>query len=320
MESESSQPLVSMLIPSFNHAQYVKACIESIIAQDYRNIELIIIDDGSADCSVEEIERLVPACADRFPRFEFRSRPNKGLAATINEALEWARGKYFAAIASDDLLHPTKTSSLLAHIDPDENIAGVFSGCEYINQTGSVVGRLTPLPAYITFDDIITLKHSVVASSQLLRLKSVKEVGCYLVGLYIEDWYMWLSLTKGGYKLKVVPDILVQYRQHESNISKNALKMFESSKWILGVFKDHPLYMLSMAQIYILAAINFSCISKRQSAGYLIEAVIYKHSIVFTLPFMSGVARLFVPCFVLKTFWRAKAWCHINIIGVRHSW
>lgn len=305
--SELNQPLVSMMIPSFNHGQYVQACIESIIAQDYANIELIIIDDGSTDDSVQKIESMVPACMARFARFEFRSRPNKGLAATINEALEWSRGKYFAAIASDDILYANKTSSLLSHIDREENVAGVFSGCEFIDQAGSVVGRMSPLPAHHTFDDVITQKHVIVAPSQLLRLKLVKEVGCYPVGLYIEDWYMWLALTKGGYKLKVVPGILVQYRQHESNISKNALKMFESRKWILDCFNDHPLYEFAMAQIHILAAIDFSCVAKKRAAGYLIRAVAHNWRIMFTRAFMNGFTRLFVPCFLVKTLARVKS-------------
>lgn len=320
MRSEQSQPLVSMLIPSFNHGLYVQTCIESIIAQDYENIELIIIDDGSMDDSVQKIESMVPACMARFERFEFRSRPNKGLAATINEGLEWSRGKYFAAIASDDLLLTNKTSSLLAHIEAEDDIAGVFSGCEFIDQVGSVVGRMSPMPAYHTFDDVITHKHVIVAPSQLLRLDLVKEVGCYPDGLYIEDWYMWLALTKRGHKLKVVPDQLVKYRRHDSNISRNAIKMFESRKWILDCFKDHPLYDFAMAQIHISAAIDTSCTSKKQSAAYLIGAVTLSPRIVFTPPFVSSFGRLFVPCFIVKALARVKSWLRINMTGARHSW
>lgn len=320
MSSELHQPLVSMLIPSFNHGLYVQASIESIIAQDYGNIELIIIDDGSTDDSVQRIESMVPACMGRFARFEFRSRPNKGLTATINEALEWSSGKYFAALASDDLLLANKTSSLLAHIEAEEDIAGVFSGCEFIDQTGSIVGRLSPKPVYYTFDDVLTRKHVIVAPSQLLRLDQIKEVGGYPVGLYIEDWYMWLALTNDGHKLRVIPDLLVQYRQHESNISKNASKMLESRERILGCFKNHRLYGQAMSKIYISAAIDFSCISKKLSAQHLIEAAAHNRGVVFTCLFMSGFTRLFLPCFFVKALARAKSWFFIHMIGVRNSW
>lgn len=308
MGSKENQALVSMVIPSFNHERYVKACIESVIAQDYPCMELIVIDDGSTDGSVKEIEGMVPACLARFMRFEFRSRANKGLAATLNEAIEWASGTYFAAVASDDILHRNKTSDLLAYIEHAEDVAGVFSGCEFIDQGGSVVSRLSPLPAYHTFDDVVTRKHVIVAPSQLLRLRLLKEVGGYPIGIYIEDWYMWLALTSHGYKLRVVPDQLVQYRQHESNISKNGSKMFESRKLILEVFKDHPLYDFAMAQVHTMAAIDFSCSSKKRSAKHLGYAFVHSKNIVFTRAFNSGLVRLFLPCLLVKTLGRFKRW------------
>ena len=82
-----NMPLVSIAIPSYNHEIYVQECIRSVIDQDYRNIELIIIDDGSTDNSVEKIEELIPLCKKRFVRFEFLCRENKGLSATLNEAI-----------------------------------------------------------------------------------------------------------------------------------------------------------------------------------------------------------------------------------------
>ena len=107
------QPLVSIVIPCYNHSQFVQETIQSIIDQDYENIELIIIDDGSKDNSVEVIQEMIPACEERFVRFEFRYRPNKGLCATLNEALEWCEGEYFSPLASDDIALPHKTSFLL---------------------------------------------------------------------------------------------------------------------------------------------------------------------------------------------------------------
>ena len=96
-------PLVSVVIPCYNHEKFVQDCIQSVIDQTYPNIELIIIDDGSKDGSVEKIQEMIVACEQRFTRFEFRHRQNKGLSATLNEALEWCNGVYLSAIASDIL-------------------------------------------------------------------------------------------------------------------------------------------------------------------------------------------------------------------------
>src|SRR5690554_1049527 len=103
-------PLVSVIVPCYNHEKYVKECIESIIDQDYKNLELIIIDDGSQDRSSEVIKAMTTACEARFVRFSFRSRENRGLCATLNEAVEWAEGEFLSPLASDDVLFPEKVS------------------------------------------------------------------------------------------------------------------------------------------------------------------------------------------------------------------
>ena len=106
--NQSNQPLVSVVIPCYNHENFVQDSIQSVINQTYQNIELIIIDDGSKDGSVEKIQEMIPACQERFVRFEFRYRPNKGLSATLNEALEWCEGDFVSFLSSDDYYHKDK--------------------------------------------------------------------------------------------------------------------------------------------------------------------------------------------------------------------
>jgi alpha-1,3-rhamnosyltransferase len=96
--------LVSVIIPSYNHALYIEECITSVINQDYKLIELIIIDDGSTDISVDKINLLVDVCKNRFLRFKFIARENRGLAQTLNEGLQWCEGEYIQCLASDDLI------------------------------------------------------------------------------------------------------------------------------------------------------------------------------------------------------------------------
>ena len=96
-------PTVTVCIPSYNHAKYVNEAIDSVIAQTYREIELVIIDDGSTDESLETIRKKQTQIADRFIRHEVRSRGNKGLPITLNEALAWSNGKYFVMLSSDDI-------------------------------------------------------------------------------------------------------------------------------------------------------------------------------------------------------------------------
>lgn len=305
---QARQPLVSMIVPSYNHARYVQACINSVIGQDYDNIELIVIDDGSTDDSARCIEELVPACTERFVRFEFRSRPNRGLSATIDEGLKWARGRYFATLGSDDALLPSKTSALVGQIDGEPRVGAIFSGCELIDAKGGVIRTLRPSLAYVGFDDLLLRKKNlVVASSQLVRVDAAMEVGGYPPNFYIEDWYMWLKLTERKYSLKIIPDVLVQYRLHDVNISKNALKMYESRKQILAHFSQYPAASRGLAVVSLMAAIDFSSSSKRDSLRYLIEALKLTPMAVFSHLFVGAAARLMAPNFVLRSLRSAKA-------------
>lgn len=293
-------PLVSVVIPAYNHARYIKQCIESVIAQDYANIELIVIDDGSSDDSVVVIESMASTCRNRFVRYEFRSRPNKGQAETLNEALEWAEGEYFSMLSSDDVMLPEKTSKLLAYISAEDDVAGVFSGFEYIDGDGQLMGAETHPETYFTFDDVLAHRHYLQTCTQLLRTECLRATGGYLEGCYIEDWYMCLKLTELGYRLKNVPFISTRYRCHDTNISKDRLKMFEARKQILGHFNQHTGYLNALSVMYIWAAIDFSCVSKFRSLGFLLKAVANSPRVITTRYFAKGLLRWLSPCFLVK--------------------
>jgi alpha-1,3-rhamnosyltransferase len=285
------KPLVSMLIPCYNHEYFVRECIESVILQDYKNIELLIIDDGSSDDSIQTINELQQRCQDRFVRFEFRARANQGLSATINEALQWSEGKYFAAIASDDRLHENKTSFLIERIEQEIEVAGIFSGCQLINASGQVIGHVPGTQKYYNLDDVIMHRHSIHAATQLLKKDVLLEVGCYAENVYTEDWYMWLKITEAGYKLKTISEELVDYRKHATNSSKRLLSMHESKLIVLSHFKQHALYRKAVANIYIWTAINFSSVSKKSSLMYLVQALKVDWMSVFRPFFIKAVLR-----------------------------
>ena len=137
--NQSNQPLVSVVIPCYNHESFVQDSIQSVIDQTYQNIELIIIDDGSKDGSVEKIKEMIPACQERFIRFEFRHRPNKGLSATLNEALEWCEGEFFSPLASDDRYFRNKVLSQVEKISEFDEVIALSSNISYIDETDNFI-------------------------------------------------------------------------------------------------------------------------------------------------------------------------------------
>jgi alpha-1,3-rhamnosyltransferase len=305
MASAPAQPLVSMVIPSFNHGTFVQTCIESVLTQDYDNIELIIIDDGSADNSVGMIRALVSACEARFTRFEFRARPNKGLAATINEAIEWSTGKYFAAIASDDVLLKHKTSTLVRYLECRSEIPGVFSSCYPIDSTGRRIGVVKPLAESCSFSDLICRNQTPIAPTQLLRLEGIKQVGGYKPELIIEDLYMWLALTESGARLGFVDDVLVEYRQHGGNSYSNPLQRHEPRIRVFEYFSTNRLYKKALAINSLVTAGYCASSSKPLALKYLYNGFVHHKGIVVHPMFFKTALKILMPKIVIGAIHRS---------------
>jgi alpha-1,3-rhamnosyltransferase len=296
----SDAPLVSIAIPSYNHENYIEECILSVINQDYGNIELIIIDDGSTDGTDAIIKRLREKCSNRFVRFEYRTRENKGATATLNEALDWAQGLFFAQLDSDDAILSAKTSTLVRELQNEPDLAGVFSGSISIDLGGREVRRLSYPCRYYGFEDFIFHRHLFATVGQLLRLDAVKAVGGYPDNSWIGDWYMWMALTNSGNKIKSIPDVLAKYRYHPANSSKNKVKMFEARKTVLGFFKNSPLYNIAMAQVCVWAARDFCYISKLMSARCLLQSIQCTKKVICHSFFFVALSGLFVPAWLAK--------------------
>lgn len=245
---QNNEPLVSIVIPCYNHQQFVHDSIQSVINQSYKNIELIIIDDGSKDDSVVKIREMVELCANRFVRFEFRSRPNKGLSATLNEALEWCQGKYYSAIASDDQMLIRKTEIQVDYLESNDEIVAVFGGVKLIDENNIELKEWLTEEKICSFEEIIMHEHKLYAPTQMLRLDAVKGVDGYNSDVFIEDWYMWLKLSQNG-KIACISDLLALYRKHDSNSSDNFEKIHQGRIEVLDFFKEHLLYKRALKNI-----------------------------------------------------------------------
>ena len=112
IEPKPHSDLVSVIIPAYNHESYVQECIQSIIDQTYRSIELIILNDGSTDKTHSFITEMLPACRDRFTHIEYIDKPNEGLIKTLNLGLSKIRGTFIYPIASDDRAMPHAIETL----------------------------------------------------------------------------------------------------------------------------------------------------------------------------------------------------------------
>jgi alpha-1,3-rhamnosyltransferase len=249
---------------------------------------------------------MAPACRNRFRRFEFRPRTNRGLCETLNEATGWAQGKYFAVLDSDDILLPHKTSTLVAELEANAGLVGVFGGCHLIDESGARMGHVRPAERLYSFGDILSRQKAFASSSMLVRLDEVRRSGGYKNGLYIEDWYMWLKLTETGGTMKVLSQPLILYRQHGTNMSKRAVKMFQARKEILDMYPGRAEVPLALAGIWLELAVELARTSKGEALRCIASSL--RHSLAPTkrLYFWITLLRALSPVFLLDLLSSAR--------------
>lgn len=127
--------LVSVIVPSYNYEKYIIECLKSIVNQDYKNIEIIIVDDCSKDNSRDLIKEFIEqyTTSDRLVNMKYMEHTkNKGAHYTINEGIEQAKGKYIAVINADDIYESNRFSKIIPRMQK-ENVEIAFSSIEIIN-------------------------------------------------------------------------------------------------------------------------------------------------------------------------------------------
>ena len=269
---DNSLPLVSVVIPSYNHQDFVQYTIQSVLDQDYENIELIIIDDGSSDNSVEKIREMVKNCEKRFKRFEFISRANKGLCRTLNEALEWCNGEFFSIVASDDIWLPYKTTMQVElFLDPRyENVAVISGEMIEVDIKGKRISNDTiftpPDISFYDFKNVYYGKARILAPTAMIKMKCFKETEGYKDDVIIEDFYMWLAITKLGYNIMSINKKFAKYRIHNGNTFSNIEKMHQAKINILKHFSPNQMVFSEVMHLNNIKAFKVATIHQKKYA------------------------------------------------------
>lgn len=132
-------PEVSVVVAAYNHERYVRALLESILGQTFKNFELVIIDDGSTDATPHIIEEYAKQYPDKI---RFTRQKNCGLVRTINSAYKMCRGKYIAPVGSDDIWLPDKLEEQVKKFDEDPILSLVYADIKIIDGEGKILYRL----------------------------------------------------------------------------------------------------------------------------------------------------------------------------------
>ncbi|RAM70978.1 glycosyltransferase [Pseudomonas sp. 32_A] len=247
MSSESHEvtdtPLVTVIIASYNHARYIEASITSVINQTYKNIELLVIDDGSKDDSPAVLKRLQEQYG-----FDLRFQANQGLARTLNDAIARAKGDLIVPFGSDDIMLPHRIATQVEYMNGKPEVGICSANIETIDQDGKVMGareqRNRNLPfRRLDFDDLfLDRKPGPMAATLMLRREALEKVGGFNADIRLEDVYIELSIARAGYFIDVLGEVLAQYRDHPTNTFKNGRFMVDNVLRTFAVFSDHPQY------------------------------------------------------------------------------
>jgi teichuronic acid biosynthesis glycosyltransferase TuaG len=206
--------LVSIIVPAYKAASYIGRTIESVLAQTYRDWEMLIADD----CSPDNTREVVGEWAARDARIKLIAREkNGGPAAARNSALENAQGRWIAFLDSDDIWLPAKLERSIAHAQANR-AALLFTAYRRISQDESRVGDLIHVPRTLTYKQL--LGNTAIATSTVLIDRSIAG-DVRMERVFYDDFVCWLSILKRGHVAHGLDEDLVRYRVLAQSVSRN---------------------------------------------------------------------------------------------------
>jgi glycosyltransferase involved in cell wall biosynthesis len=210
--------LASVLLPIHNADKYLVMAIESVLTQDYRNFELLLLNDGSTDGSAAILERFAALDA----RCKVHAWPNRGLIATLNAGIQLAAGKVLIRMDADDICRPHRFSRQMSYMQEHPDCVAVGSRVMLIDAEGWPICEF--LWNHMHHDDIDAAHiagmggSSIVHPSAVIRRQAIMEIGGYRAAYpHAEDLDLFLRLAEVG-KLANLAEVLLEYRQHPDSV------------------------------------------------------------------------------------------------------
>ena len=222
-------PLVSIVIPTFNGANYLREAIDSVLAQDYRHIELIVLDDGSTD----DTPRILKEYKDKF---YWETQPNMGQAGTLNKGWQMAHGEVLAYLSADDSLFPSAVSRSVGCLLEDTK--RVLTYCDYhlMDEKSKVIRRVHAPEA--NYQDMVVKIVCPPGPGAFFRRAGFEKAGLWDSSLrQVPDYDYWIRLGLHG-RFYRIREPLAKFRVH-GNSQSHAEPNEARSEEIVGVMKRY---------------------------------------------------------------------------------
>ncbi len=211
--------VVSVIIPTYNSAKYIKSAINSILSQTYKDFEIIVVDDGSTDSTKEVLKNYI-----KTNKIKYIYQKKKNQASARNKGVGYSKGEFIAFLDSDDLWLKDKLAKQLPLFN-DKTIGLVYGGVEWfknhhtIKNRKNIIKRKIPKDKGYLFNKLI-VHNFITTSSVIIRKKAFQKFNENDIYGGVEDYDLWLKISK-KWKIDCVKDIVIKYRMHEKNVSIN---------------------------------------------------------------------------------------------------
>jgi alpha-1,3-rhamnosyltransferase len=292
---KNEMPLVSVIIPSYNHEKYIEEAVRSVWSQTYNNVELIVIDDGSTDRSVEILNRLEKLSPIYMKVIK---KKNEGVCKALNLGLSMATGKYISVLGSDDRYLEHKLDILTSIIEKtNDSISFIYSKNSCINEDGNCIDLwLPPIPKTKEdlFEEILLFKIFPTICSTLIKKNILVDLGGFNENYKAEDLDLLLRLTR-NHKALFHNQTTWQYRvnvmgslsrkiAHEDTIAifKENIKFAKKS---INPFWSQYAY----ARLYLRISESYYIIDELKQSKHWAAKSIFRN------PFQYKAYRLYVP-------------------------
>lgn len=224
------KPWVTVICTCFNHESYIKIALNSVINQKYPNVQLIVIDNASSDCSVDQINEFVRV----HPSVAFiRNTKNVGLCRAFNQGLKQAKGQYVIDLSADDVLLPERLASQVRCFEQlSPEYAVVFSNAAYVDSHGQFLAyhypvnnqqqALKSVPSGNVFQQILE-KYYICTPTMMMRRSVLDELGGYDESLDFEDFDFWVRSAR-HYAYAYLDEVLTQKRRLSNSLSMQVIE------------------------------------------------------------------------------------------------
>lgn len=246
-----NSPLVSILISAYNEEKYIQACIESCLEQTYTNIEIVLVNDGSTDSTLEIINQHYQK---DFKVKIIELKENIGKINGFNSAFQASKGEYIAIMGADDICYPQRIEISLKYLT--QNYEMVCSDLDEINSKGKIIKNSIIKSQYGSLkpEDFspkeLIENPKVYGGTILLTRKLADKIFPLKITFSHEDWYIPIIASLHS-KISYINQPLICYRIHSNNTSSaNKRKIYNYSKWFYLVTRDIAYYqdLISLVQ------------------------------------------------------------------------